>query len=181
VLLDAIVDAYFPIVEHLGEQFEALELQIIGEGADRQALNRIHELRSELREFDRPVRQTQALLTTLLNSDQTPISDAVRVWLRDVYDHTLQVREMIDRNREFATALMELHLSTANNKMNEVMKLLTVISSIFIPLTFIASIYGMNFEHMPELDHWWGYPLVLVVMGTVATLLITYFRRRDWL
>lgn len=181
VLLDAIVDAYFPIVEHLGEQFEALERQIIGEGADRQALNRIHELRSELREFDRPVRQTQALLTTLLNSDQTPISDAVRVWLRDVYDHTLQVREMIDRNREFATALMELHLSTANNKMNEVMKVLTVISSIFIPLTFIASIYGMNFEHMPELAQWWAYPLVIVVMGTVATLLITYFRRRDWL
>lgn len=180
-LLDAIVDAYFPIVDHLGEQFELLEAQIIADGGDRRDLNRIHELRGELREFDRPVRQTQALLTTLLNSDQTPISNGVRVWLRDVYDHTLQVREMIDRNRDFATALMELHLSTANNKMNEVMKLLTVISSIFIPLTFIASIYGMNFEHMPELDHWWGYPAVLTLMITVATLLIKFFRRRDWL
>jgi len=180
-LLDAIVDAFFPVADHLGEQFELLEHEIIADGGDRRDLNRIHELRGELREFDRPVRQTQALLTTLLNSDQTPISEGVRVWLRDVYDHTLQVREMIDRHRDFATALMELHLSTANNKMNEVMKLLTVISSIFIPLTFIASIYGMNFQHMPELDHWWGYPLVLVVMLGVAATLITFFRRRDWL
>lgn len=180
-LLDAIVDAYFPVVDHLGGQFELLENEIIESGGDRRDLHRIHELRSELREFDRPVRQTQALLSTLLHGDQTPISEGVRVWLRDVYDHTLQVREMIDRHRDFATALMELHLSTANNKMNEVMKLLTVISSIFIPLTFIASIYGMNFRHMPELQHWWGYPLVLVLMLTVATALITFFRRRDWL
>jgi magnesium transporter len=180
-LLDAIVDAYFPVADHLGGQFELLENEIIADGGDRRDLNRIHELRSELREFERPVRQTQALLSTLLNSDQTPISDGVRVWLRDVYDHTLQVREMIDRHRDFATALMELHLSTANNKMNEVMKLLTVISSIFIPLTFIASIYGMNFDHMPELKQWWGYPLILLLMISVATTLITFFRKRDWL
>lgn len=180
-LLDAIVDAYFPVADHLGGQFELLEYEIIADGGDRRDLNRIHELRGELREFDRPVRQTQALLSTLLHSDQTPISEGVRVWLRDVYDHTLQVREMIDRHRDFATALMELHLSTANNKMNEVMKLLTVISSIFIPLTFIASIYGMNFQHMPELEHWWGYPMVLFVMLSVAGLLITFFRKRDWL
>ncbi len=180
VLLDAVVDAYFPVADHIGAQFEALERQMVEDG-DQIDLNRIHMLRSELRDFDRPVRQMQALLSTLLNSDQSPISEGVRVWLRDVYDHVLQIRELIDRHREFAIALMELHLSTANNKMNEVMKLLTVISSIFIPLTFIASIYGMNFEFMPELHQPWGYPLVLLVMVTVASVLILFFRRRNWL
>src|SRR5690606_9697572 len=135
-------------------------------------------LRGELREFERPVRQMQALLTSLLRSDQSPISEPVRVWLRDVYDHVLQVREELDRMRDFATALMELYLSTANNKMNEVMKLLTVMASIFIPLTFIASIYGMNFEYMPETEWEWGYPLVVVVMVAVAVGLFWMFKRR---
>ncbi len=180
-LLDAVVDAYFPVAERIGLSFEELEREIIEDGGDRNDLNRIHALRGELREFERPVRQMQALLSTLLRGDQSPISDEVRVWLRDVYDHVLQVREQLDRMRDFANALMELHLSTANNKMNEVMKVLTVMASIFIPLTFIASIYGMNFEYMPEL-HWKAsYPAVVVVMVMVGGGLFVMFRRRDWL
>nr|WP_255215989.1 magnesium/cobalt transporter CorA [Pseudenhygromyxa sp. WMMC2535] len=180
-LIDAVVDAYFPVAEHLGGQFEDLEREIIEDGGDRDDLNRIHALRGELRDFERPVRQMQSLLSTLLQGEQSPISPEVRVWLRDVQDHALQVREQLDRQRDFANALMELHLSTANNRMNEVMKLLTVISSIFIPLTFIASIYGMNFQHMPELTSSAGYPVVLVVMVLIASALFVFFRRRDWL
>lgn len=180
-LLDSVVDAYFPVAERIGALSEELEREIIGDGGDRTDLNQIHALRAELREFDRPVRQMQALLSTLLRGGQSPISEEVRVWLRDVYDHVLQVREQLDHMRDFATALMELHLSTVNNRMNEVMKMLTTIASIFIPLTFIASIYGMNFETMPE-THWrWGYPLVIGVMITVAGGLVYMFRRRGWL
>ncbi|HVI04035.1 MAG TPA: magnesium/cobalt transporter CorA [Enhygromyxa sp.] len=181
VLLDAVVDAYFPVADRIGASFEELEREIIESGGDRNDLNRIHELRGELRDFERPVRQMQALLTTLLQGAQTPISEGVRVWLRDVYDHVLQVREQLDRMRESATALMELHLSTANNKMNEVMKLLTVMASVFIPLTFMASIYGMNFDYMPELRWKWGYPAVIVLMASVGTGLFVMFRRRNWL
>jgi magnesium transporter len=180
-LLDAVVDAYFPVAERLSASFEELEREIVEDGGDRNDLNRIHALRGELREFERPVRQMQALLSTLLRGDQSPISEAVRVWLNDAYDHVLQVREQLDVLREFATALMELHLSTANNKMNEIMKLLTVMASIFIPLTFMASIYGMNFEVMPELSWTFGYPMVLGLMASVATGLFVMFKRRDWL
>lgn len=181
VLLDAVADAYFPVVDRIGAMFEELERGIVENGGDRRDLHRIHELRGELREFERPVRQMQALLTSLLRSDQSPISEDVRVWLRDVYDHVLQVREELDRLRDFATALMELYLSTNNNKMNEVMKLLTVMASIFIPLTFIASIYGMNFEHMPETKWEWGYPLVVALMVAVGSGLFIMFKRREWL
>lgn len=181
VLLDAVVDAYFPVAEQIGIAFEELEREIIEHGGTRGHLERIHALRSELREFDRPVRQMHALLSTLLQGAQSPISEPVRVWLRDVHDHAIQVREQLDGLRDFATALMELYLSTANNKMNEVMKVLTVTSSIFIPLTFIASIYGMNFELMPELKQAWGYPAVLLVMLTVGVTLFFLFKRRDWL
>ena len=180
-LLDAVVDAYFPVADQLSASFEELEREIIEDGGDRDDLNRIHGLRSELREFERPVRQMQTLLSTLLRGDQSPISTGVRVWLRDVHDHVLQVREQLDRMRDFATALMELHLSTANNRMNEVMKVLTVIASIFIPLTFIASIYGMNFDYMPETDLPWAYPAVLVVMISIGAGLFVMFKRRDWL
>jgi magnesium transporter len=180
-LLDAVVDAYFPVADQIGLMFEDLERQIVEDGGDRKDLHRIHELRGELREFDRPVRQMQALLSSLLRGDQSPISEGVQVWLRDVYDHALQVRDQLDRMRDFATALMELYLSTANNKMNEVMKVLTVMASIFIPLTFIASIYGMNFEVMPETKWEFGYPAVIGVMVAVASGLFWMFKRREWL
>jgi magnesium transporter len=181
VLLDAVVDAYFPVAEQIGGAFEELEREIIERGGNRGHLERIHALRSELREFERPVRQMQALLSTLLRGAQSPISEPVRVWLRDVHDHAMQVGEQLDGLRDFATALMELYLSTANNKMNQVMKVLTVTSSIFIPLTFIASIYGMNFEFMPELKQWWGYPAVLILMAAVGGGLFRMFKRREWL
>jgi magnesium transporter len=181
VLLDAVVDAYFPVAEQLGLAFEELEREIIAHGGNRAHLERIHALRSELREFERPVRQMHAVLSTLLQGAQSPISEPVRVWLRDVHDHAIQVGEQLDGLRDFATALMELYLSTANNKMNEVMKVLTTTTSIFIPLTFIASIYGMNFEYMPELKQAWGYPAVLLLMLTVGVLLFRMFKRRNWL
>lgn len=180
-LLDAVVDAYFPVAEQIAASFEELEREIIEDGGDRSDLHRIHALRNELREFDRPVRQMQALLSTLLQGANSPISEPVRVWLRDVHDHALQVREQLDRQRDFATALMELYLSAANHKMNEVMKVLTVMASIFIPLTFIASIYGMNFTYMPETETSWGYPAVLMVMFAVGVGLFVMFKRRDWL
>jgi magnesium transporter len=181
VLLDAVVDAYFPVAEQIGVAFEELERELIEHGGSRSHLERIHALRSELREFERPVRQMQALLSTLLQGAQSPISEPVRVWLRDVHDHAIQVGEQLDGLRDFATALMELYLSTANNKMNEVMKVLTVTTSIFIPLTFIASIYGMNFEYMPETKQWWGYPGVLLLMLVLGIGLFQMFKRRDWL
>lgn len=181
VLLDSVVDAYFPVADQIGAAFEDLEREIIEQGGKPGHLERIHTLRSDLRELERPVRQMHALLSTLLQGAQSPISEPVRVWLRDAHDHAMQLGEQLDGLRDFATALMELYLSTANNKMNAVMKVLSVISSIFIPMTFIASIYGMNFDFMPETKQVWGYPAVLMVMASVGIGLFFMFKRRDWL
>ncbi|WP_218080600.1 magnesium/cobalt transporter CorA [Anthocerotibacter panamensis] len=184
-LLDAIIDGFFPVLEDYGERLEALEDEVV-ERPTRQTLEKIHAIRRELLALRRAVWPQRDALNALIRDANHLVSREVRVYLRDCYDHAVQVLDMVETYRELASSLMEVYLSSVSNRMNEVMKFLTVVSSIFIPLTFIAGVYGMNFNpdkspwNMPELDWYWGYPLALLLMAVVAAGLTTYFWRKGW-
>lgn len=184
-LIDSIVDGFFPVLETYGEQIEALEDEVVA-NPTRKTLERIHDLKRELLTLRRAIWPQRDAINSLIRDGSELISHDVRVYLRDCYDHTIQVLDMVETYRELASSLMDVYLSSVSNKMNEVMKFLTVMSSIFIPLTFIAGVYGMNFNpdtspwNMPELNWRWGYPICLGVMGVVAFILVYFFWRRGW-
>jgi magnesium transporter len=176
-LLSAIVDGYFPVVEALGEEIDRLEEEVMERPAPS-TLHQIHEMRRMLISLHRIQWRQRDALGSLLHEELSPFTATVRVYLRDVYDHSVQALDVIETSRDLVVGLMDIYLSTISNRMNEVMKTLTVMASIFIPLTFLAGIYGMNFEYMPEL-HWrWAYHAVWGVMIVIATGLLIWFRTR---
>jgi magnesium transporter len=179
LLLDGVVDAYFPVIEELSERMEQTEGEALADpSAD--VLIRLQRLRHDFLAMRRAVWPMREELS-ILQREETPLFSAdTRVFLRDVYDHTVQALEIIESLRETATSVMEIYLSIQNQKLNEVMKVLTVIATLFIPLTFIASIYGMNFDFMPELNWRYGYVWALGLMGLTATALVAYFKKRGW-
>ncbi|MCU0567040.1 MAG: magnesium/cobalt transporter CorA [Oculatellaceae cyanobacterium Prado106] len=184
-LMDAIVDGFFPVLETYGELIEDLEDEVVA-NPTRQTLEKIHKLKRELLMLRRSIWPQRDAINSLIRDGSDLISDDVRIYLRDCYDHAVQVLDMVETYRELASSLMDVYLSSVSNKMNEVMKLLTVISTIFIPLTFVAGVYGMNFNpdqspfNMPELNWYWGYPLCWAVMIAIALSLIFYFHRMGW-
>jgi len=179
-LLDAVVDSYFPLLEEAGEEIECLQEKVLVE-TGRKTLARIHDMRRDLLDLRRGVWPLRDALGTMLRDEGTGFSPQTRVYLRDCHDHAMRALDMTETYRELAASLMDIYLSCASNRMNEVMKVLTIISTIFIPLTFIAGVYGMNFEHMPEL-HWrWSYAGVWGLMLLSTLTMITYFRRKGWL
>jgi magnesium transporter len=179
-LLDAIIDGFFPVLERYGEGIEDLEEEVIF-NPSRKTLQTIYQLRRELLELRRAIWPLRDAINSLIRDENELISREVRTYLRDCYDHAVQVMDMVETYRELSSGLMDVYLSAVSNKMNEIMKVLTVVSSIFIPLTFIAGIYGMNFENMPELKWHWGYFACLGVMATVGFGLVFFFWRRGWL
>ncbi len=178
-LIDAIIDGFFPVLEEYGEQLELLEDEVVA-NPSRQTLERIHRMKRELLSLRRAIWPQRDAINVLIRDESDLISHDVRIYLRDCYDHTVQVLDMVETYREVASSLMDIYLSSVSNKMNEIMKVLTVISSIFIPLTFIAGVYGMNFEHMPELKTRLGYFVCLAVMLAVASVQLTLFWRKGW-
>ncbi len=184
-LIDAIIDGFFPVLEDYGEALEELEDEVVA-NPSRQSLEKIHRIKRELLALRRAIWPQRDAINSLIRDSNHLISDEVRVYLRDCYDHTVQVIDMVETYREVASSLMDVYVSSVGNRMNEVMKLLTIISTIFIPLTFIAGVYGMNFDphsspwNMPELEWYWGYPACLGVMATIAGALIFYFKRKGW-
>jgi magnesium transporter len=184
-LLDAVIDGFFPVLEAYGERIEALENEVVT-APSRQTLEKIHLIRRELLDLRRAIWPQRDAITALMRDGSPLISQEVSVYLRDCYDHTIQVLDMVETYRELASSLMDVYLSSISNKMNEVMKVLTVISTVFIPLTFVAGIYGMNFNteksplNMPELNWYWGYVVCWAVMLTIAAGLIYYFWRKGW-
>lgn len=184
-LLDAIVDGFFPVLETYGERLEILEDEIL-DNPTRETLNQVHALKRELMTLRRLSWSQRDALSALLHDNSQLISQEVLVYLRDCYDHAIQILDMVETYREFAASLMDVYLSSVSNKMNEVMKVLTVISTIFIPLTFISGLYGMNFNpqvspfNMPELSWYWGYPMVLATMLLISGSLSYLFWRRGW-
>jgi magnesium transporter len=179
-LLDAIVDGFFPVLERYGEGIEDLEEEVIF-NPSRKTLQTIYQIRRELLQLRRAIWPLRDAINSLIRDENELISREVRTYLRDCYDHTVQVMDMVETYRELASGLMDVYLSAVSNKMNEIMKVLTVVSSIFIPLTFIAGIYGMNFENMPELKWHWGYFACLGLMAAIGFGLVFFFWRRGWL
>lgn len=184
-LIDAIIDGFFPILETYGEQIEELENEVVL-NPTQQTLEKIHQMRRELLSLRRAIWPQRDAINALIRDGSALITPEVRIYLRDCYDHTIQVLDMVETYRELASSLMDVYLSSVSNKMNEIMKVLTVISTIFIPLTFVAGVYGMNFNpqasplNMPELDAYWGYPLCLLGMLAIACGLVYYFWRKGW-
>lgn len=178
-LLDAIIDGFFPVLEAYGEQLEVLEDEVVLHPS-RQTLEKIHHLKRELLALRRTIWPQRDAINSLIRDESRLISHDVQIYLRDCYDHTVQVLDMLETYREVASSLMDVYLSAASNRMNEIMKFLTIISSIFIPLTFIAGVYGMNFAYMPELQARQGYFLCLIVMVIIATVLVIFFWRKGW-
>jgi len=179
-LLDAVVDNYFGILEKLGEKIESLEEELVGDPSER-TLQQIHRLKREMVFLRKSVWPLRELINGLDRSESDLIEESTGLYLRDVYDHTIQVIDTVESFRDMISGMLDIYLSSISNRMNAVMKVLTIIATIFIPLTFVAGIYGMNFEYMPELKWRFGYAAVWLIMLIVAGLMVLYFKRKKWL
>jgi magnesium transporter len=180
-LLDAVVDAYFPVIERLDDRLEAIELCVLDRKEAPEIVPGLHDVRRCLIELRRAVWPLREATSTLVRGEHPHFSRDVQPYLRDVHDHVVQLLDLLENYREMTSSLLDLHLSAVNQRLNEVMKLLTVISTIFIPLTFLVGVYGMNFTHMPELRVWWAYPALWLVMITIAATMLRWFRARGWI
>jgi magnesium transporter len=179
-LVDAIVDHYFIILEKLGEKIESIEEELVTNPTP-ETLQTIHHLKREMIFLRKSVWPLREVISVLERGESTLIQESTGIYLRDLYDHTIQVIDSIETFRDMVSGMLDIYLSSISNKMNEVMKVLTIIATIFIPLTFIAGIYGMNFQYMPELGWRWGYPLVWLVMSAILITMLVYFKRKKWL
>lgn len=184
-LIDAVVDNYFTVLENIGEEIEFIEEELVSNPMPH-TLQRIHELKREmifLRKSVWPLRE----IIGCLERDEVPlIKESTNIYLRDIYDHTIQVIETVETYRDIISGMVDVYLSSVSNKMNEIMKVLTIFAAIFIPLTFIAAIYGMNFNpekspfNMPELNWYFGYPFAIGLMVGIGAILLVYFKRKKW-
>ena len=185
-LIDSVVDSYFPVLEAYGEQLEKLESEVV-QVADRRLINRIHKMKRELLTIRRAIWPHREMISTFAREDCEYVTETTRIYLRDCYDHTIQAMDVVETYREIASSLIDVYISSVSAKLNEIMKVLTIISTIFIPLGFIASVYGMNFKtdgspyNMPELGWYYGYPFALGLMALVAFSLVFYFWRSGWI
>ncbi len=179
-LMDAVVDNYFVILEKTGEKIEEIEDELVTNPSP-ETLQAIHNLKSQMIFLRKSVWPLREVISRLERWESPLISKSVDIYLRDVYDHTIQVIDAIETFRDMLSGMLDIYLSSISNRMNEVMKVLTIIATIFIPLTLVAGLYGMNFKYMPELESPWGYPFVLLVMLAVGVSMVIYFRRKKWL
>lgn len=179
-LLDAIVDSCFPILEAYSNRAEELETLILGH-THPDLLNQIHQFKRDLLLLRWVVWPMREVVAVLQRETHECVSETTRVYLRDLYDHVIQLIDLIETYREIASDLIETYMSAVSNRMNEIVKVLTLISTIFIPLTFLAGVYGMNFHYFPELDQVWAYPAFWVVCTIIAVCMVLVFRRRHWL
>lgn len=179
-LLDTIVDNYFVLLEDLGDKIEQMEERLVIE-PDRQMINEIYALKTEMLFMRKAIWPLREIVNALERGDSMFFQEATLLYMRDVYDHIIQVIETLETYREMVTGMLDIYLSSVSHKLNEVMKVLTIISTIFIPLTFLAGVYGMNFKYMPELEWEWGYPLIWAIMIISALFMVRYFRRKKWM
>jgi magnesium transporter len=179
-LLDAVVDSYFTVLEGIGDQVETIEEELVSDPKP-DTLQTIHALKRTLIILRKSIWPLRTVIGALERSDPGPVGESVRVYLRDLYDHTIQIIDTVETFRDMISGMLDIYLSSVSNRMNEVMKVLTIIATIFIPLTLVAGIYGMNFRYMPELAWRWGYPLVWAVMLAITAGMLLYFRSKRWL
>jgi magnesium transporter len=185
-LLDAVIDNYFPVIDQFGDQLEALEDELSVKPVHN-AVERIQHAKQDLLVLRRAILPMRDVINTLVRDDTRFVGKQARLYLRDCYDHCVQIMDVIGSYRELTGGLMELYLSGVSNRMNEIMKFLTLVSTIFIPLTFVVGVYGMNFDpakspyDMPELEWRYGYPVVMGGMALLALALVIYFKKKGWL
>jgi magnesium transporter len=185
-LLDAIVDEYFPVLEQYGEALEKIEDGVVSD-PDSGHIAALHDMKRELLTVRRAIWPHREMVNTIIRDENALVTDETRIYFRDVYDHTIHLMDIVETYREIASGLVDVYISSVSAKLNEIMKVLTIIATIFIPLGFVASLYGMNFDraaspwNMPELGWRFGYLLSLAVMAAIAGGLLYYFRRRGWL
>jgi magnesium transporter len=184
-VLDAIVDAYFPVLDDLGDRLEAIEAEVL-QNADRSVVGRLHALTRELTGMRRVLHPLRESIAQILREETPHITDATRLYLRDTLDHTIRLIELVESQRDLASSVLHVYLTLASNRLNDVMKVLTIITTVFMPLSLIAGIYGMNFDrgaspwNMPELGWRYGYVFALGVMTVVGAAMLWYFRVRKW-
>ncbi|MBX9687939.1 MAG: magnesium/cobalt transporter CorA, partial [Candidatus Obscuribacterales bacterium] len=185
-IIDAGIDAYFPMLERLGERIESLDEMIITE-ANADTPHRIHELKLQVLALRRSVWPMRDTINTLCRDISPYLSEGIRIYMRDCYDHLSRIIDLIEMYRELSTDFLNIYLSSVNNRMNEIIKVLTIITSLFIPPTFIAGVYGMNFNpakspfNMPELEWYYGYPIALLAMLITSLAILYYMKRKGWL
>jgi magnesium transporter len=179
-LIDATVDGYFLILERIGDEISELEEGLVSDPRS-QTLQAIHDLKTEMIFLRRSVWPLREVVHALERKDSPLVKESTVIFLRDVYDHTIQVIDTIETYRDMISSMRDTYLSSMSNRMNEVMKVLTIFASIFIPLTFFAGIYGMNFKYMPELEWRWSYPVLLCALVGMGLSMLAFFKRRKWL
>lgn len=179
-LLDTIVDNYFTVLDKLGDRIERAEEVLVAKPTP-DTLRRINDLKRDMLYMHKSIWPLREVAGFLERGESPLVQDSTRLYIRDVYDHLIQVMDTTETYRDILSGMLDIYLSSLSNKMNEIMKVLTIISTIFIPLTFIAGVYGMNFKYMPELEWHWGYFAVLLVMIIAALSLLAFFRRKKWL
>ena len=179
-MIDAIVDHYFIILERLGERIESLEEALVAQPTTGM-LKEIYSLKREMIYLRKAVWPLREVISSLTRGDSPLILESTRIYLRDVYDHTIQVIDTIETFRDMVSGMLDIYLSSVSNRLNAVMKVLTIIATVFMPLTFLAGVYGMNFKHMPELEWTWSYPALWGVMIAIGVVMLVYFRKKKWL
>jgi magnesium transporter len=179
-LIDSIVDNYFVVMEHLEEQIEGLEEELVANPTPS-SLQKINRLKKDMIFLRKSVWPLREMINNLERSESKLIQESTKIYLRDVYDHTIQVIDTLETFRDMVSGMIDIYLSGLSYKMNEIMKVLTLIATIFIPLTFVVGLYGMNFRNMPEIDWEYGYYAVLSVMALMVIGMLTYFRKKKWI
>lgn len=179
-LIDTIVDNYFLILERLGEKIELLEEQLVAYPTTP-TLREIQKFKNQMTFVRRMVWPLREVISGLGRKESTLVKETTEIYLRDVYDHVVQVMDTVEVYREMLSGMLDIYLSSVSNRLNSVMKVLTIIATIFMPLTFIAGIYGMNFKYMPELEWRWGYPAVWLIVVLIGISMLIYFKKKKWL
>ncbi len=179
-LIDAIVDHYFVILEQIGLQIEEIEDDTLSNPTP-EVLRRIHAMKREILTLRKQVWPLREVVGAMTKEESALIQNETRLFLRDVYDHTIQILETVESQRDILAGLLDLYITGISNRMNEVMKVLTIMATIFIPITFIAGVYGMNFKYMPELEWRWGYETIWAIMIVVVIAMVVYFNKKRWL
>ncbi|MFA4825331.1 MAG: magnesium/cobalt transporter CorA [Methanoregula sp.] len=179
-LIDGIVDNYFGVMEKLEEQVEDLEEELVA-SPTQDSIHKINRLKKDMIFLRKSVWPLREMINNLERSESTLIQEPTRIYLRDVYDHTIQVIDTLETFRDMVSGMIDIYLSGLSYKMNEIMKVLTLIATIFIPLTFVVGLYGMNFKNMPEIEWEFGYYSVLIVMAIMVLGMLTYFRKKKWI
>lgn len=179
-LLDALVDNYFIILEKIGDSIDTLE-EVLMRQPGQDVMEQLYQLKRELLFLHKAVWPLREVISFLLRRESSLIQDSTMPYLRDVYDHVVQAIDSIEINRDILATMLDLYLSSVSYRTNEIMKVLTIIATIFMPLTFLAGVYGMNFEHMPELSWQYGYLLIWIIMITLGVFMLYFFRKKKWI